>query len=118
VCHNGSVLPEETNQEEIDVAKLLAESTVKDDIRIVVTGVFESEAAAQQLHSTVFGFLKLFGSVFNLERLDAVTVADDYYPTLTNIERGFPEMKAPTPTSDEFGRGFAMSVPVLRDGVH
>jgi hypothetical protein len=110
------VIPKEEN-EKVDFEALLAGSTVKDDLRIVVTGSFESEASAQQLRSMVFGFMKLFGSVFNLAALDRVTVADDYNSALANIERGFPGMKAPTPTSDQFGSGFAMSLPVLREGL-
>lgn len=104
--------------DKVDFAELLSKSTVRDNLPLSVTGNFPSEEEAQKLLYTVFGFAKVFGSVFDLTALDGITVADDYVAALGAIDRGYPGMRAATPTRDEFGAGFAMAVPVLRDGMH
>jgi hypothetical protein len=106
------------SETEIDVEEILRNSTVGDDLPIRVSGNFPSQEAAQELRNTVMGFAKIFGSVFDLTALDGITIADDYATSLNGVERGYPGMKGSTPTNDQFGAGFAMAVPVLRDGVH
>jgi hypothetical protein len=103
---------------EPNIDELLSKSTVKEDLPLTITGNFQSEEHAQELFYTVLGFARIFGSVFDLTALDGITVADDYVAALAAIDRGYPNMKAATPTSDEFGAGFAMAVPVLRNGQH
>jgi len=104
--------------DELNFDELLSKSTVKEDLTLSVTGNFPSEEDAQKLLFTVLGFARVFGSVFDLTALDGITIADDYVAALAAIDRGYPGMKAATPTRDEFGAGFAMAVPVLRDGEH
>lgn len=101
-----------------DIDDLLQKSTLPDDLRLSVTGNFPSETEAQALLNTVFAFAKIIGASFDLTALDAVTIADDYVGALAAVDRGYPGMKAVEPTRDEFGAGFAMAVPVLRDGEH
>lgn len=110
---------ESSNEEgqEIDFAEILKTSTLPIDLHGTVSGSFGSEAEARELWDTMFAFLQVFGASLNLEGLDAVTVADDYVSALAGIDRGFVTTQAPSPTRDEFGAGFAMSVPVIREGV-
>jgi hypothetical protein len=104
--------------DKVDFDDLLSRSTVRDDLPLSVTGNFAIEEDAQKLLHTVLGFAKIFGSVFDLSALDTITIADNYVAALEAIDRGYPGMKVATPTRDEFGAGFAMAVPVLRDGTH
>jgi hypothetical protein len=104
--------------DKVDFDELLSRSTVRDGLSLRMTGVFPSEEDAKEFRYTMLGFGKVFGSVFDLSALDGITVADDYVAALGSIDRGYPGMKAATPTRDEFGAGFAMAVPVLRNGEH
>jgi hypothetical protein len=104
--------------DEITYDELLSKSTVREDLPVSVSGNFPSEEDAQKLLYTVLGFTRILGSQFDLSALDGITISDDYVAALAGIDRGYPNMKAATPTSDEFGAGFAMAVPVLRDGEH
>jgi hypothetical protein len=106
------------DETQVNIEEMLRKSTVRDDLPISVNGSFPSQEAAQELLNTVMGFAKIFGSVFDLNGLDGITIADDYVAALNGVDRGYPDMKGPTPTNDVFGAGFAMAVPVLRDGVH
>ncbi len=104
-------------QHEIDYAEILKTSTLPIDLHGTVIGSFGSDVEAREIWNTVFAFLQVFGASLNLEGLDAVTVADDYVSALAGIDRGFVTTQAPSPTGDEFGAGFAMSVPVIREGI-
>lgn len=104
--------------EEVDFMALVENSTVGEDLRISVSGTFPSEKDAQELHTTMFVFAKLFGGIFDLCALDGITVSDDYAGALAAVERGYPSLGPANATKDEYGEGFAMAVPVLRDGVH
>jgi hypothetical protein len=79
---------------EIDIDELLSRTTVKDDLPLSVTGNFSSEQKAKKLLNTVFGFVRVFGAVFDLSALDAITVADDYVAALAMLTRS-----SPCPTS-------------------
>jgi hypothetical protein len=103
---------------ELNVDELLSKSTVREDLPLTVTGNFQSGDDAHQLLCSVFGLTRFFGAVFDLTGLDGITIADDYVAALAGVDRGYPDMKAAKPTSDEFGTGFAMAVPVLRNGEH
>jgi len=103
---------------EMDVDEVLKNSTVPDDLPLLVSGKFASEEAARDLANNVMAVAKIVGSVFDLAALDGITVADDYDGALKGIQRGYLGMNAPTPTRDEFGTGQAMAVPVLRNGKH
>jgi hypothetical protein len=102
---------------DLEFEKLISSSTLPAGLSVSVSGSFPTEADAQLLSNTVYGFLKVFGALLNLEALDGVTVADDYHSALAGIDRGFGTIGTPTPTNDTFGTGFAMSLPVIRDGI-
>lgn len=108
----------ETGETEVNIEEMLGKSTVRDDLPFSVHGSFPSQEDAQALLHTVMGFAKIFGSVFDLSGLDGITIADDYVAALSGLDRGYPDMKKARPTDDSFGAGFAMAVPVLREGVH
>jgi len=107
----------ETGETEINIEEMLSKSTVRSDLPLSVCGSFSSQEAAQELLDTILGFVKTFGGVFDLSALDGITIADDYLAALSGVDRGYPGIKGPTPTNDSLGAGFAMAVPVLRDGV-
>jgi hypothetical protein len=96
------------DSDEITYDELLSKSTVREDLPVSVSGNFPSEEDAQKLLYTVLGFTRILGSQFDLSALDGITISDDYVAALAGIDRGYPNMKAATPTSDEFGAGFAM----------
>ena len=96
--------------------ELLARSTLADSIRINFDGQIASENDARALCETTFAILKMGGSYLDLQGLDGVSIADDYLAALHGVERGFGERLAPTPTSDGFGIGLAMTLPVQRSG--
>jgi hypothetical protein len=99
------------------VEELLAQSTLSDSIRISVDGQFASENEARAVSDATFAILKLGGAYLDLEGLDGVSIADDYSAALARVDRGFGSQPVPEPTSDEFGSGLAMTLPVRRDGI-
>jgi hypothetical protein len=106
------------SSDEIDLDQLLNNSTVRKDLPASISGAFQSEEEAQELLYAVLALARVFGSFFDLTALDGITIADDYVASLAEIDRGYSKMEAPKPTADEFGTGFAMAVPVFRDGEH
>ena len=99
------------------VEELLAQSTPSDSMRIIVDGQFASDNEARALSDATFAILKLGGAYLDLEGLDGISIADDYSATLARVDRGFGSQPVPQPTSDEFGSGLAMTLPVRRDGI-
>jgi len=108
--------PEELEQEEPNIEEILKTSTLPSGLQSHICGNFSSEAEARELLNTVVAWLKYMGTFLDLERLEGVTIADDYVRALSEVERGFETQYAPTPTNDEFGTGFAMCLPVIRKG--
>jgi len=100
---------------ETEIEKLLASSTLPPNISICLGG-FQTETDANEVGMLVGGFLRLFGTYLNLERLDGVTVAYDYKAALAGIQRGANCSQELAATNDRFAVGVAMAVPVLRDG--
>jgi hypothetical protein len=107
--------PEQSPSENIE--ELIAGSTLSDSIQIAVSGQFETEKDGKALVNACFAILKLGGAYLNLEGLEGISVADDYLGALAKIDRGFGDQPTAQPTRDEFGNGFAMTLPVRRDGV-
>jgi hypothetical protein len=95
---------------------MLEKSTLPPDIGIHVDGRYQSEDELREVWQTTLGFLKFFGISLRLDGLEAITIADDYSGALAQVERGFETTQPLTPSKDTFGTGFAMAVPVLRDG--
>ncbi len=100
---------------ETEIEKLWASSTLPTNLSICLRG-FQTETDAHEVGKLIGGFLRLFGSFLNLERLDAVTVAHDYNTALADIQRGANCSQELTATNDRFAVGVAMAVTVLRDG--
>jgi hypothetical protein len=108
--------PEEQTAESLseNVQALLEKSTLPLGTGVSVSGNFDSEEQARELSMAVYGFLKLSGGFLNLAGLEGATVSDDYAGALAKVERGFETQHVLTATSDEFGAGYAMAVPVVR----
>ena len=100
-----------------NVHALLERSTLPLEAGVSVSGDFDSEEQARELSMAVYGFLKLFGGFLNLAGLEGATVSDDYAGALAKVERGFETQHVLTATNDEFGAGFAMAVPVVRNDI-
>src|SRR5690348_14772103 len=77
---------------------------------------FASEEQAQELGAFVRAFAYELGRYWPLNRLDAITIADNYNEELAAVDRGF-EASKPLARSDDYAQGVAMAVPVKRDGV-
>jgi hypothetical protein len=99
--------------EEFD--SLLAKSTLNPSVDVCVSGQYDTREDADKLGKTVVLFLQMLGVYLQLDGLEAVTVADDYEDALLKIERGFSTNRALAPTRDEFGDGYGMAVPVIRN---
>lgn len=99
-----------------EITSLLEKSTLCSRIDVAVDGNYPSEEDARKVGETVLFFLKVFGAFLQLDGLEVVNVADDYNAALAKVERGFATNAALTPTNDQFGAGFAMAVPVVRNG--
>jgi len=103
-------------REDAEFSELMKSTTLSTELQNSISGAFPSEEHARELLATVVAYLNCFGTFLNLEGLDAVTIADDYVRALAQVERGFVPQQAPTPTKDEFGSGYAMCLPVVRNG--
>ncbi|WP_109485375.1 hypothetical protein [Occallatibacter savannae] len=93
----------------------LKKSTLPQNVKVTISGAYPSQETAQRILETVVFFMRLYGTQLDLSGLDSIAIADDYHETLAKLDRGF---KAPAlvPSNDAFGTGYAMAVPVLRDG--
>lgn len=103
------------DKEDLDVQEILSRPSSFREIGATMRG-FATEQDARAIGNTILGFLRLFGTFLDLERLDAVTVAFDYDQALTEVERGFPAKLKLLKTQDEFALGVAMAPMVMRDG--
>ncbi|MEQ1812642.1 MAG: hypothetical protein ABL889_22135, partial [Terricaulis sp.] len=77
---------------------------------------FGSEDEARELANYVRAFAHVLGSHWPLDRLDGISIADDYAGELASVDRGF-QATGPLTRSDDYAQGVAMAVPVKRDGV-
>jgi hypothetical protein len=100
---------------EITIDELLKRPSTLPDIDIAMTG-FSSEADAREVGGLVLDFLKVFGKSFNLERLEAVSLAYDYADALAKVDTGG-FLRPPSHTQNKGAVGIAMTVNVLRDEV-
>ena len=94
---------------------LLKTSTLPRNVKVTISGAYPSQETAQRILESVVFFIRLFGTQLDLSGLESVTIADDYHETLAKLDRGIKAL-SPIPTNDAFGTGYAMAVPVLRDG--
>ena len=78
---------------------------------------FESEEQAREIWEHIANLLNVFGRMWNLERLHAVTVAADYNAALAEVDYGTGSGNVPTATQDDIAVGIAMAVSVLVEGV-
>ena len=91
-------------------------STLPHDLKMSLSGQFDSQQQGQLVYDTLYEYLRLFGGFLNLSGLEAVTISDDYRGALAAVPRGFETAHVLAPTEDQFGTGMAMAVPVLREG--
>ncbi|NUJ81753.1 hypothetical protein HUN39_17325 [Methylocystis sp. FS] len=76
------------------------------------------EAEAAQRFGVVIGeYIQEISRYIDLERLDGVTIANDYPAALRQLDRGFTASHELTPTASELVTGVAMTPSVRRDGV-
>lgn len=107
--------PEQSSTENIE--GLIARSTLSDSIKVSVSGQFESQKDAQALADACFAILKLGGAYLDLVGLEGISVGDDYLAALASVDRGFGNQPVAQPTRDDFGNGFAMTLPIRREGI-
>jgi hypothetical protein len=104
--------PHETDDEIVE--ELLKRPSSLPQIAATMRG-FSKEEEARDLANVVFGYLRVFGTYLDLERLEAVTIAFDYADALAQIDRGSVKPVL-TPTHDGLAVGVAIAAPVFRDG--
>lgn len=99
-----------------DGGPTLPPSTAPTAFTLSVSGKFDSEEQAQMLANNVYAAIRILGSYIDLERLDGVTIADDYDGALKQLDRGFTPSRPLTRSNSERITGVAMSPAVKRDG--
>lgn len=72
--------------------------------------------ASNKIAGSVYAVIREIGKLFDLERLEGVTIAADYSSALQQLDLGYPVTIPLVPTSDH-GVGVAMTPMVLRNGV-
>ncbi|MDG2531270.1 hypothetical protein [Caulobacter endophyticus] len=85
-------------------------------ITLIIQGEFEPDAPPK-ITAAVKEVLAQAAWSMGFDRLDGITIADDYAGGIANLDRGMPGVKNPVARNDEFGTGFAQSISVRRDGV-
>ena len=95
----------------------LPPATAPKEFPLSVSGNFENDAQARKFADSVYAAIQILSSYINLERLDGVTVADDYDGALQRLDRGFLPSRPLTRSNSERAVGVAMSPAVKRDGV-
>lgn len=79
-------------------------------------GTFE-EGVPKRISEAVSDLLREVAWTVPLDRLDGITVADDYPSALAALDRGMLNVSAPPTRQDEKGIGVAQCPNVVRDGV-
>jgi hypothetical protein len=92
-------------------------STAPASMRLSLSGSFASEEAARQFGNHVAELIGALSRFMDLERLDGITIADDYDGALARLDRGFKANRPLSRSNDERIVGVAMAAPVLRNGV-
>lgn len=72
------------------------------------------EASARHLGDYVLGYTRALSRHYDLSRLEAVVVGMDYHEAIRSVDRNN-EAQHAVPTSNEYGQGGAMTLPVVRD---
>lgn len=85
-------------------------------ITLTIQGEFEADAPPK-ITDAVKEVLAQAAWTMGFDRLDGITIADDYPGAVAEIDRGMPGVRNATARDDEFGTGIAQAVTVLRDGV-
>jgi len=75
----------------------------------------DNEAEAREFGGNVMQLTKALSRYFDLSRLEAIVIGWDYREALAGVDRGN-GMPPAAPTANEYGRGGAMALHVLRDG--
>ena len=77
---------------------------------------YATEEFARSVGEVINGWLRLFGKILNLKRLNHVVVSYNYSEALAAVDQGAPVSGLLKPTDDEIAVGIAMTPTVLRDG--
>ncbi|MCI0561770.1 MAG: hypothetical protein MN733_25060 [Nitrososphaera sp.] len=101
--------------DDLNFKDLLSQPSSLPDVQATMQG-FSSEQDAHRIGNTIFGFLRIFGTFLDLERLEGVTVAWDYDTALVQLDRGFGPGATLIKTHDDFALGIAMTPTVMRNG--
>lgn len=99
--------------EEAEDEWLGRQPTLPPDCAITFKGFADDDA--KRLHETIGQIIYALSHIFDLERLDGVTVAFDYPSALANLDRGTGSPSTLKPTTEN-GQGVAMAPSVIRDG--
>ena len=75
------------------------------------------ETASRTVEELLRGFVHTLANVLPLDRLDAITVSDDYPRALRSVDQGYDDAPAVETVSTGTGIGVARTVTVLRSGV-
>jgi len=85
-------------------------------ITLTIQGAFEADDLPKIIDA-VKEVLAQAAWTMGFERLDGITIADDYPGAVAAIDRGMPGISNATARDDEFGTGIAQAISVRRDGV-
>ncbi len=91
--------------------------TAPETISLSVSGGSPSEEAARYFGNYVGELIRALSRYMDLDRLDGVTIADDYDGALERLDRGFQASRPLSRSNDERITGVAMAAPVMRAGV-
>ncbi len=95
----------------------LPPETAPADIPVGVSAAMGTTTDAEELAHAVAKTVRQISRVRDLERLDGITIADDYDQALRGLDRGFTATRPLRRTDDDRIVGVAMAPPVLRNNV-
>jgi hypothetical protein len=110
LLRNDELLPTESEMS-APIAKMAG-----GPVSVTLKGAFEPDALPA-IMDALKEVLAQAAWTMGFERLDGITIADDYPEAVATLDRGTPGLKNPVARNDELGVGFAQSISVKRDGV-
>lgn len=117
----GQVLPSsrmtDASAPEGSAEPTLPPPTAPASIPVTVSGGFKSEEHATRFANLLAELVRTISCVIDLERLDGITVADDYDRALRELDRGYESSRPLTRSDDDRIVGVAMAPAVLRGDV-
>src|SRR4051812_44268890 len=109
---------EDSNVEDLQAPEdALPPPTAPEGFPLSLNGGFDSKEQATEFANMVVGAIRVLSSFIDVERLDGVTIADDYDLALRNLDRGFEPGEPLARSNDERIVGVGMAPAVLRNGI-